>query len=216
MAFTDPRPDDHRVAKIFAVAAFQAAMGYALVTGLAVHLIKTDPPIFQTRNYPFGPPPPPDPKPTATPEVIKLVPPKPLPVPDIQPLDTLRIDPIPLPIPSDKPLFQPLPKPDPVPKFTPQLASPRNSPGLWVTTNDYPARDIREGHEGTVRFQLSIDARGRVQNCEIVHSSGYPGLDDATCSNVSHRAHFEPASDSSGDRVAGTWSGTVRWVIPED
>ena len=211
MAFTDRRPDTNRVAKIIAVSAFQATVIYALVAGLKVEFEKPDIWVLPTGKYKIEPPPPPppDPTPTRTPEVIKFVPP--VAVPE---LPTLALAPIPLPI--DKPQLLPLPRPVPVPKFVPAGPKPRNDPGLWVTTNDYPTRDIRERNEGTSRFLLSIDARGKVQNCDIVRSSGHSGLDAATCKTVSRRARFKSASDAAGERVAGTYSGTVRWVIPED
>jgi protein TonB len=84
-----------------------------------------------------------------------------------------------------------------------------------VTPNDYPTRDIRQGNEGKVTFRLAIDASGKVKSCDIQSSSGHPGLDAATCDRLMRRASFDPARDSSGERVAGSYTGTVRWVIPE-
>jgi protein TonB len=85
-----------------------------------------------------------------------------------------------------------------------------------VTTDDYPTADIRAGHTGTVRFRVGIDASGRVTDCTVTQSSGYAGLDAATCRNVTRRARFDAASDAMGEKVAGTYDGTIRWVIPQD
>ncbi|HTO28866.1 MAG TPA: energy transducer TonB, partial [Devosia sp.] len=85
----------------------------------------------------------------------------------------------------------------------------------WVTTADYPARDLRLGHTGTAKYRVVISSSGKVQSCEITGSSGFTGLDEATCKYVSRRARFEPASNGNGEKIVGTWSGSVSWRIPE-
>lgn len=101
------------------------------------------------------------------------------------------------------------PLPDPI------AASPRNAPGGWITDRDYRTRWIREGREGVAKFRLEISASGRVSGCEIVGSTGHNVLDAATCRLITRRARFEPARDSSGARVSGTFSSSVNWQIPE-
>jgi protein TonB len=91
---------------------------------------------------------------------------------------------------------------------------PRGKPGNWVTSNDYPTRDIREGNEGMALFRLGIGADGRATSCEITRSSGHQGLDSATCALLRERARFDPARDGSGQRVSGSYSGRITWVIP--
>lgn len=105
---------------------------------------------------------------------------------------------------------------EPPARFTPRTARPRGNVAGWVTTEDYPTMDIRAGHTGTVRFRLAIDGAGKVADCTITQSSGFPGLDAATCRNVSKRARFDAASDGTGAKVAGSYDGTIRWVIPQD
>jgi protein TonB len=105
---------------------------------------------------------------------------------------------------------------DPPARFTPRSAKPRGDQARWVTTEDYPTTDVRAGHTGTVRFRLALDASGKVADCTITRSSGYPGLDAATCRNVTKRARFDAASDGAGEKVAGSYDGTIRWVIPQD
>jgi len=214
MAYTDRRPDTNRAAKTIAVSAIHAAVIYALVTGLSVEILKPDVWVLPTDHY-FDDPPlpvPPEPTPTRTPDVTKFVPPVPFPVPDLPTLDVFRFDLGPLQ--RDKPQLRPPPKQISTPSFAPKQVKLRNDPAGWVSTNDYPPRDIREGNEGTARFLLSIDANGKVQDCKIMSSSGHLGLDEATCRNVTRRARFESASNAAGERVAGAYSGTVRWVIP--
>jgi protein TonB len=54
-----------------------------------------------------------------------------------------------------------------------------------------------------------------VVSCTVTASSGFPGLDRATCDNVSRRAHFEPATDGSGAKVPSSYANKIRWVIPD-
>jgi protein TonB len=54
-----------------------------------------------------------------------------------------------------------------------------------------------------------------VKGCEVTASSGSSDLDAATCANVAKRARFNPATDESGARVAGSYSSAVRWEIPD-
>ena len=60
-----------------------------------------------------------------------------------------------------------------------------------------------------------IGSNGRVNACEITASSGHAALDEATCKFVTRRARFEPATDSNGAKVVGSYSSKVTWRIPE-
>ena len=94
--------------------------------------------------------------------------------------------------------------------------SPRGSPASWSTTNDYPTAALRAEHQGRVEFEVKVDVTGRVTDCKVINSSGDLDLDAATCSNVSRRARFNPATDSKGEPTEGTYSNSVNWVIPSD
>ncbi len=218
MAFLDQRNNKHRAVTIIAVTALECAAIYAVVSGLAVR--------FVPRSIPPNP----------QGEVIKLTPlppPKPLPTPSTRPADPVidrDITIIDLPTVRDPAIddFQPLPsptplatqdpivpRPSPIPQFTPKAPAPTTSPAGWVTANDYPARDLREGNQGRVSFALTVGSDGKVQSCTVTRSSGFPGLDAATCAAVSRRARFKPATDDSGAQVAGSYANSIRWVIPE-
>lgn len=113
----------------------------------------------------------------------------------------------------------PDPTPSPTttpPLFKPRGAAPKGKWQAWVSTNDYPTRDLREGNQGTTRYRLTIDAAGRVSDCTVTASSGHAGLDRATCDKVRSRARFEPATDQTGARVPGSFTGSVTWQIPAD
>lgn len=108
----------------------------------------------------------------------------------------------------------PTPTPTALP-FKPVGAAPRGNPGNWVTNDDYRPRWIRENLTGSARFTLAIDANGKVTNCTITRSTGHAELDAATCQLVTRRARFEAARDGNGKPVAGTYSNSVSWNIPE-
>lgn len=99
--------------------------------------------------------------------------------------------------------------------FDPVGARPRGNPGKWVTNNDYRSRWIMEELSGTARFTLAIDASGKVTGCTVTRSTGHAPLDAATCDLVTKRARFEAARDGNGKPVAGSYSGTITWRIPE-
>jgi periplasmic protein TonB len=93
---------------------------------------------------------------------------------------------------------------------------PKNNPGSWATTNDYPSRALSQEREGTTGFRVSVGPDGKVTDCQVTASSGHGDLDAATCSNVKRRARFDPALDASGNPTSGSYSNRVTWRIPKD
>ena len=79
--------------------------------------------------------------------------------------------------------------------------------------DDYPPEARRNGWEGKVVFRALIDVDGRAKSCEIVESSGYPVLDDATCIKVIDSARFEPATDDKGMAVEGYYQTGFTWEL---
>ena len=215
------------VGSIAAVAAIHAGVGALLVFGLTVSGampdIITRLPAKDIRDVPPPPPPPPPPENTATPKE-STVPPVFTPVPklDLKPtppiIDTTDL--IPPPIPSPQPgrgeivLPKPAP-PAPTPSFEPVSARPKNDPGRWLSNNDYRPSWTRRELTGLAKFRLEIAANGRVSNCTVTGSTGHSELDAATCSLVSKRARFEPARGGNGEPVAGSYTGSVLWQLPE-
>jgi len=92
---------------------------------------------------------------------------------------------------------------------------PKNNPGTWANTSDYPALALREFREGITAFKVDVSVDGRVTNCAITSSSGHADLDKVTCDNVVARAQFYPAQDKKGVATTGSYSNRVRWQIPE-
>lgn len=93
-------------------------------------------------------------------------------------------------------------------------AQPIGNPARWVTNDDYPSTAQSAEQEGTVIFQLEIDAGGSVANCAIVKSSLVPALDRATCPLLRKRAQFAPALDKDNQPMVGFYVNRVRWQIP--
>jgi TonB family protein len=94
------------------------------------------------------------------------------------------------------------------------LPNPKANPGLWVRSEDYPVRALREGRTGRTSFRLDVDKSGRVTKCTVIVSSGHDDLDAAACDFVTTRALFDPAKDKRGKVVAGNYQNSVLWRIP--
>lgn len=225
MSYVDGNTGGRKALTGGTVALIQVGLAVALVHGLAVNFIESEPE-HRTGGVQIAlPPPPPRPpepvdKPTVQPQTqvpqqTFITPPEPRMLPPVEITPTFQ-PPVDVTDLTDFTFVPPVAPSDPPPQFAPKAAKPKGAIAGWVSTDDYPTRDLRAGHTGTVRFRLAIDANGRVSDCTIVKSSGYTGLDDATCRNVSRRARFEPATDASGSQVAGSYAGTIRWVIPRD
>ena len=211
----DPR---RRNSAITAVIVIHAVVGYVLVTGLSFTGFVNIPKFIPTIEFTSPPPIPTPPDDTAPPETPAtsdpfVAPPKPIDLSGTVLTDVKPFDPIPIPDPvlPAKPFVTPTPT---GPAFAPKRAVPRGDPARWVLTDDYPTRLIRQGVEGIAGFRVVVGSDGRVDACEITASSGNAQLDAATCRNVTRRARFDPASDGNGQKVVGSYSGTVHWVLP--
>ncbi|OYU01071.1 MAG: hypothetical protein CFE36_12795 [Sphingomonadaceae bacterium PASS1] len=92
---------------------------------------------------------------------------------------------------------------------------PKNNPGTWANTGDYPRLALREFREGITGFTVDVSVDGRVTKCAITSSSRHADLDKVTCDNVTARAQFYPGKDKNGVATTGSYSNRVRWQIPE-
>lgn len=206
-----------------------ATVGAVLVVGLAVKVV-IDPPVPNPdatiiTPKPIEPPPPPEvnPEPTEAPTTQTQTIISPPVTPDIavnlsnsNPITTLPdtgiipIGPVDLGGPIGVPAPSPTPAlPDPI------KASPANNPGRWVTDSDYRTPWIRREWSGVAGFALTVDAKGKVSDCTITRSTGHTQMDEATCSLVKRRARFDPAKDSYGNPISGSYRSSVNWRLPE-
>ncbi|MBA2934853.1 energy transducer TonB [Sphingomonas sp. CGMCC 1.13654] len=109
----------------------------------------------------------------------------------------------------------PPPPPPPVADHSAR-ATPRGSTGDWVTTDDYPPSAVRSGIEGRTSFRLDIGADGRPTGCTVLGSSGSGDLDRTACRKLMSRARFRPALDMAGNHTASTYEGGVTWKLPAE
>jgi protein TonB len=103
----------------------------------------------------------------------------------------------------------------PAPTDGSSLPIPKASPGLWLSTRDYPTEALADGRSGRTSFRLQVNTAGTVTGCEVLVSSGHKDLDDATCDLISQRALFDPATTKRGKKVAGIYQNSVLWRIPD-
>jgi TonB family protein len=126
---------------------------------------------------------------------------------------TRPLPPVRLPTPPSLPQ---VPMPPPSARDLTRLASPRTNPGMWVTTDDYPAQALRLGLEGRVRTALTVVPTGRLAACAIVETSGSTSLDLATCRSLLRRARYTPATDARGMPTFATMQLAINWRLPSD
>ena len=229
MAYLDTQHTHKRLAGMTGVAAIHVVLAVGLVAGLSINYVAPPAPlIIEGGQIPFDPPPPPpppedtpDPVPTKA-ETAPQTTPIYVPEPTIAiPTNTIVETTFELPplgelvtvvSPTDGTGTAPIPEP---PAFTPSGPAPNNGPAGWVTTNDYPLRALQRGWEGDVHYALEVGTDGRVDDCRVVNTSGRSVLDVAACRRLKQRARFDPAMNSDGEAIAGTFTGTVSWLIPE-
>lgn len=218
MAYSAQRNSADRTKTVILVALVEAATLYAVVTGLTMTGTVNPEAIFRARNIPATPPATPvdPPRPDKQVRPVKKQTETVAPLPDG--LDALTRNELEAVIGTGPDIsIEPSPTPDIWPERTIAAVSParpRGHPGEWVTANDYPAQDLREGNQGVVRFRLEIAANGRVTNCLVTRSSGFPRLDAAACARLISRARFDPARNEAGTTQPGSYNSAVRWTIP--
>jgi TonB family protein len=108
----------------------------------------------------------------------------------------------------------PAPDPEPSRGIATTPPQPASSPASWVQAGDYPSDILRNGEQGTTRYQVTVGANGLPTNCFTIGTSGHWQLDARACRRVMSRARFQPARDSSGNAVSGVYANSYRWVAP--
>lgn len=220
MAYADREVSGNRTVAFVVVALIHLVIGYALVTGLAYEgvkqIMKKVTTVDIKKDEPKKEPPPPPKKAAAPPPIV--APPVKINVNVTPPPITTVTTPPPVApvVPIIAPPAPVAPPPPPAPRVQPKSASPRGNPGSWANANDYPSGPLRREEEGVTRFRVTVGADGRVSSCDVTGSSGSSELDSTTCSLITRRGRFNPATDGDGNPVAGAWSSSVRWQIPKD
>jgi protein TonB len=198
------------------VVMLHAALGYAFITGLAYNVVKKAVQDLKTFDVEDQPPPPEAPPPPPPKQVEVQPPPVVTPPPLVQTPQVMQPPLVQTPAPPPPMLAPPTPAPPP-PK--PSIATPgkaKGNPGDWVTSEDYPASEMRAEHQGVTGFRLDVGPDGKATNCTVTASSGFPALDDTACRMLIRRGRFSPAKDASGTPMPFSYSNRVRWQIPKD
>lgn len=86
-------------------------------------------------------------------------------------------------------------------------------PGSWFSPDNYPAEAAKRGIQGSVTFDVDVDADGKPSACRITTSSGSAILDQATCDVVLSKGRFIAATDAQGHPVAGHYSNRANWEL---
>ncbi len=222
MAYADQQGlSTNRILAIIFVVLLHVLLLWALATGLAFEAVKKvkaslDVVDVKEKEPPKDEEPPPEPDKQIEPPVVTPPPLVNVPSPPAT-FKTVQNPPPSAPlIPTAAPPAPSAPPPPPPPVAKRPNPIPKGNAGNWVTTNDYPSRDLQQEHAGVTGVRLSIGPDGRVADCQITSSSGFPGLDAAACSNLKRRARFDPALDGSGNPTSGSWSKSIRWQIPKE
>ena len=226
MAYADQQMSGNRVVAIIIVAIIHIALGYLLVTGLAIDAVKNVVERVTTIDVEEPPPPEPEDEPPPPPpeDVPQTVPPPVAPPPPMNisrtppPIVTTPTIPPPAPpavrIPPPAPVAAP-PAP-PAPPSRARGASPDNL-ARWAARiqGDYPSSALRREEQGTVTMRITIGANGRVEACAVSGSSGSSALDDAACRGMQRYARYNPALNAAGDPISATTTQSIRYVLPE-
>lgn len=77
--------------------------------------------------------------------------------------------------------------------------------------SDFPAKVLPPNIRVTVYMRWTITAKGRVTNCQVTRSSGYPEVDAVTCELITKRLRYEPSRDAQGRPVADVGIGEQTW-----
>ncbi|MDH7639703.1 energy transducer TonB [Sphingomonas oryzagri] len=220
MAYVDQNQSGQKTVSAVISAIVLGAVGYAFVNGLAYDAYKkvaTKLNVIDIKTPPPPPPkkPPPPPKETPKVESPPIVAPPPVVTPPVVAPTIITAPKAPPVIIPQAPVAPSPPPPPPKPSEAVGL-KPRGNPGDWVTSDDYPPGALRNNEAGVTGFKLDVGPDGRVTNCTVTSSSGFPDLDQTACRLLPRRARFTPAKDASGNGIASTYSNNMRWQIPKD
>lgn len=215
-----------------AVVLVQAALGFALLTGLRVSMVRTADAVQRLIEValprPEPPPPPPPPRKVAHRES-----------------SAPKAEPKPLGgSPGPQPAHAP-PSVKPVAAVRPTLAPSGGGSGTGpalgsgagggtggqgygadeggedlehiageITMSDYPPELGRAGVGGRVSVTFTVLPNGRAVGCHVTRSSRVPQLDALTCRIIEQRFRFRPSTDRYGRPIADEVDWDHDWIPP--
>jgi Gram-negative bacterial TonB protein C-terminal len=95
-----------------------------------------------------------------------------------------------------------------------RAVTPKESPGRWVVSEDYPTKMLNAGQPAIVEFRMNVGPDGVPTQCHIQTTTRPKEFDDAVCGSLMRRAKFDPALDSDGNPISSYWRNRVTFLIP--
>jgi len=92
-------------------------------------------------------------------------------------------------------------------------ARPLQPLGNLFRSASYPIRAIQEQNTGSVSVTMLIDEAGKVRDCMVEETSGYPTLDTMSCYMISEHAKFAPAVGLDGKPAKSASFQRISWKI---
>ena len=220
MAYADQQMSGNKITALIVVAILHVLVGYALVTGLAYEAYKKVKEVTSAVNIEEEKPPEdaaaaPPKQDTPPPPIVAPPPPITFNAPAQPQIETVSTPPPPAPV-----FVTPAPPPPPPPPPPQVPAEGCCSQGQSRQTGRRRTTILRAHCVKSVKartgFRVTVGTDGKVTDCQVTRSSGSPDLDQATCDNIRRRARFTPATDGDGNPTTGSYSSSIRWVIPKD
>lgn len=91
---------------------------------------------------------------------------------------------------------------------------PTSNPGTWVTSNDFPSKELFAKTNAIIRFRIMVDAAGKSTSCKIQDETRNSELAAVTCRLMMQRSSFSPARNAAGLPVPGYYTNAISWVTP--
>lgn len=82
-----------------------------------------------------------------------------------------------------------------------------------ITSADYPPSAAHANIGGTVGVLFVVSPEGLVTDCEVTQSSGSDALDDTTCRLIIERYRYEPSRDEQGRPVESMVRAFHSWIM---
>ena len=195
-----------------AVIVLHILLGYAIVSGFAISVVKKIVEPLEAVDIKEEAPPPeePPPPPPKDIEIPPYVPPPEVTVAQESPAPTITTQTA-VAQPDPPRVAPPAPPAPAAPAAAPTPATPKGR-GNAFSDDAYPSASRAAEEEGVARVSYIVGEDGRVSACEIVQSSGFKRLDDATCNIIMRRFRFNPAT-RDGKPVAERKTQPVRWRL---
>jgi protein TonB len=224
MSYASQQQAGNKTTSIVIVILIHVAIGYLLVTGLAIDAVKQVVERVTTVEVKEEEPPPePDEPPPPEPDTPDPVSPPPpnapeslIEMPRESPIQTTQRE-------TPQEVFR---KPDvtqevvraaePVerPPSKARGVQPKNQRSWAARIQDnYPRRAAQEEIEGTVGVRVTVTADGKATACSVTKSSGSDILDGAACKDLERYGRFDPALNDAGDPISASWSTRITYKL---